>query len=144
MLKMLSLAGYLGMMGGLLSLLFLHALFSRSPIVIGLQIVALLLFLWSRITFGLRSYHVGANPTKGGLVTSGPYRFVRHPIYATFCLFTAAGAVAHLSWKTGVALGLIISSVLIRIFCEETLVKLDYPEYQQYMSRTWRMVPGLF
>src|SRR5678815_3541721 len=92
MLKMLSLAGYLGMMGGLLSLLFLHALFSRSPIVIGLQIVALLLFLWSRITFGLRSYHVGANPTKGGLVTSGPYRFVRHPIYATFCLFTAAGA----------------------------------------------------
>jgi protein-S-isoprenylcysteine O-methyltransferase Ste14 len=34
----------------------------------------------ARVTFGGRSFHVGANPTEGGLVTKGPYRFVRHPI----------------------------------------------------------------
>src|SRR5260221_2414300 len=118
------------MMSGLLLLLFLHALFSRSPIVIGWQLAALVLFCWSRISFGRRSYHVGANPTKGGLVTTGPYRVIRHPIYTTFCLFTAAGAAAHLSWKTGLALGLIAGSALIRIFCEESLVRLDYPEYR--------------
>jgi protein-S-isoprenylcysteine O-methyltransferase Ste14 len=42
-----------------------------------LQVLALLLFLWARITFGRRSYHVVADPTAGGLVTDGPYRFIR-------------------------------------------------------------------
>jgi protein-S-isoprenylcysteine O-methyltransferase Ste14 len=132
------------MMSGLLTLILLHALFSKWPLVIGVQAVALLIFLWSRITFGRRSYHVGANPTKGGLVMTGPYRVIRHPIYAAFCLFTAAGTVAHLSWKTGLALALIFVSALIRIYSEETLVSIEYPEYQEYVSRTWRMVPGLF
>ena len=144
MLRFLSLAAYLGMMSGLLWLVVLHALFSRWPIVIGLQCGAALLFLWARITFGRRSYHVGANPTQGGLVTAGPYRYIRHPIYAAFCLFTGAGAAAHLSWITGLAFALILGSALIRIFCEEKLVSSQYPEYRQYAAKTWRMIPGIF
>src|SRR6185295_4372965 len=48
-LKALSLAGYLGMMGGLLILIFVRGIFSPSPIIIVLQIAAVLLFLWARI-----------------------------------------------------------------------------------------------
>ncbi len=44
MLRALSLMGYVGMMSGLLALVWLHSLFSSSPIVIALQISALLLF----------------------------------------------------------------------------------------------------
>src|SRR2546421_9689631 len=97
MLKTLSIVGYAGMVGGLLGLLAARSLFSSSPLVISVQVLALLLFLWARITFGRRSYHVAADPTEGGLVTGGPYRYIRHPIYAAFCLFTSAGAVAHWS-----------------------------------------------
>jgi len=43
--------------------------------------------LWARLTFGGRSFHAGANPTAGGVVTTGPYRFVRHPIYAAILYF---------------------------------------------------------
>ena len=144
MMKTLSLAGYLGMMAGLLILIFGRGLFSASPVVIAVQAGALLLFLWARITFGRRSFHLAANPTEGGLVTTGPYRRIRHPIYTALCLFTGAGTAAHLSWKTGLAFGLILGFALVRIFCEEILVSQRYPEYQQYASRTWRMVPGIF
>jgi protein-S-isoprenylcysteine O-methyltransferase Ste14 len=143
-LKALSLVGYLGMMSGLLGLLWLHSLFSSSPIVIALQISALLLFFWARITFGRRSFHLAANPTEGGLVDTGPYRYIRHPIYTALCLFTGAGAAAHLSWKTEFAFGLILGFALLRIFCEESLVTKRYPEYTEYAGRTWRMVPGVF
>jgi len=85
MLKNLSIIGYVGMIAGLLGLLAMRNLFSSSPLIISVQVVAFLLFLWARITFGRRSYHVVANPTDGGLVTSGPYRYVRHPIYAAMC-----------------------------------------------------------
>ncbi len=144
MLKTLSLAGYLGMIGGLLGLLITRKLFSASPFVIALQVAAFLLFVWARVTFGRRSYHVVANPTEGGLVTGGPYRYIRHPIYATFCLFTLAGAAAHWSWISGVCGGLILSGAIMRIICEEALVGARYPEYARYKTVTWRMLPYVY
>ena len=69
--------------------------------------VAFLLILWARVTFGRRSFHVVANPTEGGLVTSGPYRYIRHPIYAAICLFTWVGVAAHWSWSSALCGGLI-------------------------------------
>jgi len=143
-LRVLSLAGYFAMVGGLAALVWLRAIFSTCAPVILLQAAALALFLWARITFGRRSYHLGADPTAGGLVTTGPYRHIRHPIYAAFCLFTEAGVMAHWSLKTGLLGGLILASALVRIFCEESLVSARYPEYAEYRTRTWRMVPYLF
>lgn len=59
------------------------------------QVVAAALMLWARFTFGGRSFRAGANPTEGGLVTTGPYRFVRHPIYTAVLLFLWAGVASH-------------------------------------------------
>src|SRR5258706_14047048 len=117
MLKALSLIGCVGMLGGLLGLLLTRSLFSSSPIVIALQVLALLLFLWARITFGRRSFHVVADPTAGGLVTDGPYRFIRHPIYAAFCLFISAGVAAHYwSWSGGFCGGLFLVLAVVEMF----------------------------
>src|SRR5258705_4346462 len=117
MLKTLSIIGYAGMISGLLGLLAMRTLFSSSPLVISLQVLALLLFLWARVTFGRRSYHVVADPTAGGLVTDGPYRYIRHPICAAFCLFTSAGVAAHYwSWSAGLCGGLILGSAVMRSF----------------------------
>ena len=55
------------MISGLLGLLVTQHLFSSIALVISLQAVAVLLLLWARITFGLRSFHVVADPTEGGL-----------------------------------------------------------------------------
>jgi protein-S-isoprenylcysteine O-methyltransferase Ste14 len=142
--KAVSLIGYLGMMAGLLGLVFSGSLFSLSPFVLAAQAAAVLLFIWARITFGRRSFHLAANPTEGGLVTWGPYRLIRHPIYTALCLFTLAGVLAHWSWRAGLSEGLILGCALIRIFCEEALVTARYPEYGPYAARTWRMIPHVF
>jgi protein-S-isoprenylcysteine O-methyltransferase Ste14 len=141
MLKTLSIVGYTGMIGGLLTS---RTLFSSSLLVISVQVLAFLLFLWARVTFGRRSYHVVADPTAGGLVTGGPYRYIRHPIYAAFCLFTSAGVAAHWSWSAGLCGGLVLGSAVLRIFCEESLVRARYPEYAQYSVTTWRMIPYVY
>src|SRR6476661_7076108 len=110
MLRTLSIIGYTGMIGGLLGLLVSRNLFSSSVLVISLQILALGLLLWARVTFGRRSYHLGADPTAGGLVTGGPYRYIRHPIYAAMCAFTSAGVAGHWSWSSGLFGGLVLAS----------------------------------
>ncbi len=132
------------MVAGLLLLIATHQLFSVSPVAILLQGGALLLMIWARITFGRRSFHLAANPTEGGLVTTGPYRFIRHPIYAGVCLFTGVGVVAHWSWFALLPGAVVLAGTVIRVLCEEQLVQRRYPEYSQYASKTWRLVPFVF
>lgn len=142
--KGLSILGYLGMAGALVAQFATGNLFSRSPLVIAIQVAAGLLLVWARVTFGRRSFHVLANPTEGGLVTSGPYRYIRHPIYAAIVVLTGAGAAAHLSWLSGALCVFVLGCALLRIFCEEALVTARYPEYREYAARTWRMLPYVF
>jgi len=144
MLKALSIIGYLGMAGGFLGLLTTKSLFSSSPVVIVLQILGLLLLVWARVTFGRRSLHFAANPTDGGLVTTGPYRFIRHPIYTAFCVFVGTGAAAHWSGTTAWLAGSVFIGALVRLWCEEKLVTARYPEYRAYAARSWRMIPYVF
>ncbi len=144
MLKTLSTIGFLGMAGGILGLIALRSLFSPSPLVIVPQAGAVLLMLWARMTFGRRSYHFAANPTEGGLVTTGPYRYIRHPIYGSACLFTVAGAAAHGSWPAAVLCGVVLAGALVRLRCEEVLLVARYPEYAAYAASTWRMIPYVF
>lgn len=115
-----------------------------GPVTIAVQVLAALLMIWARITFGLRSFHAAANPTAGGLVTSGPYRYVRHPIYAAILLFFAAAIAAHPSWINA-GLGLVIfTTLLVRMLTEERLVTERYPEYAEYARHTKRVLPGVF
>lgn len=125
-------------------LVYTRSLLARGPVAIGLQVAAVLLMVWARIAFGLRSFHYAANPTEGGLVTTGPYRFLRHPIYAAILLFLWAGIATNLS-PVSVALGLVATAMLsLRMVFEESLVRQRYPEYAEYASRTKRVVPFLF
>jgi protein-S-isoprenylcysteine O-methyltransferase Ste14 len=144
MLKFLSIIGYVGMAGGIITLIATGNLLSVSPLVIAVQVVGVALLLWARLVFRRRSFHLAANPTEGGLVTSGPYRYIRHPIYTAVCVFSGAGAVAHWSWAGALLGGLVVGSALLRVFCEEVLVTARYPEYRQYAATTWRMIPYLF
>jgi protein-S-isoprenylcysteine O-methyltransferase Ste14 len=139
--KLLSILGLLLMVAGLCGLLLTNSLFSLNPVVIAVQAAAVILMVWARITFGMRSFHASANPTEGGLVTTGPYAFIRHPIYTAVCLFIFAGGLAHLSWMNAIFPFITLMGSLIRMLIEERLVVRKYPEYAAYSARTKRMIP---
>ena len=144
MLKVISILGLVVMIGALVGLYEIGVLFTAQPIAIALQLMAVALMVWARVTFGRRSFHAAANPTAGGLVTTGPYRIIRHPIYTAACLFGWGPIVVHSSLAS-VALGiLLLLGALMRMICEEQLVKQKYPEYVEYAKVTKRMVPFLF
>jgi protein-S-isoprenylcysteine O-methyltransferase Ste14 len=144
MLKGLSIIGYVGMIGGAFGLVAAKCLFSSSPIVIAVQAGSSVLLIWARLAFGRRSFHAAGNPTEGGLVTSGPYRYIRHAIYTAFTMFCGAGVIAHWCWVSGLLGALVLGCALLRVFCEEFMVTVKYPEYRQYAAVTWRMIPYIF
>jgi protein-S-isoprenylcysteine O-methyltransferase Ste14 len=142
--RTVSLAAMLLMAIALVGLLVRGAFFSPHPVAIIAEVAAVALMVWARLTFGRRSFRAEANPSPGGLVTSGPYRYIRHPIYTAACLFGWAGILAHWS-LVNVLLGvLLIVGAVARMLCEERLIIELYPEYRAYALTTKRMVPCIF
>jgi protein-S-isoprenylcysteine O-methyltransferase Ste14 len=79
-----------------------------------------------------------------GLVTHGPYRFVRHPLYVVEELAAIAGFVEAFSLAAGLLLALQIAFQIRRILNEEAVLAANFPDYARYKARTARAVPGLW
>jgi protein-S-isoprenylcysteine O-methyltransferase Ste14 len=136
-----SILGYAVAVAGLGALIFRRELFAGHPALVAVQLLALLLMIWARVTFGRRSFHLAANPTAGGIVTTGPYRYWRHPIYAAIIFFVWAGVVAHPRPST-VLIGLAVTGGLCtRMLIEEQMMRQQYPTYGDYAARTSRLIP---
>lgn len=123
------------------ALLVRGAFFARGVGPAAVQIGGLALMIWARATFGMRSFHGTARPTEGGLVTTGPYRFLRHPIYAAILVVLWAGVLTHGGTVNLVLAGIVTVATVVRMIAEERLVTMVYPEYAEYARRTKRLVP---
>jgi protein-S-isoprenylcysteine O-methyltransferase Ste14 len=136
-----SIVAFALMVAGVAVIVFRNAIFATRPLTIAVQIAAALLMVYARVTFGRRSFHAAANPTAGGLVTSGPYAVLRHPIYAAVLYFTWAAIADHPSWISVGGGALITAGALVRMRLEEQMLVVRYPEYRDYMRRTRRVIP---
>jgi hypothetical protein len=101
----------------------------------------LLVVIVGKVTLG-RSF--GLMPANRGIVCTGIYSWLRHPIYAGYLVTHAAFLVAHPSaWNIALV---VVSDValLVRSLYEERTLARD-SEYASYMTRVrWRVVPGAF
>lgn len=83
---------------------------------------------------------------KHSLVTAGPYRFVRHPMYSAFFLWAVAQALLLPNWVAGPA-GLIGFGTLFafRVGREERLMLETFgDQYREYMRQTARIIPWIY
>jgi protein-S-isoprenylcysteine O-methyltransferase Ste14 len=139
--RTLSVLAFAAMVAGIAGLFVARALFATHPVAIAVQVAAFLLMIAARITFGRRSFHAAANPTEGGLVTSGPYGWIRHPIYAAVIYFVWAGALSHASWPAAGWALVITAGAVARMLIEERMLTARYPDYAAYRARVRRIVP---
>ena len=79
------------------------------------------------------------------VVTSGPYRYVRHPMYAAIFLMWPGVALELGSWWALIPAVVIVSVFAIRTALEDRTLQAGLPGYAEYAQRVrYRLVPGIW
>jgi protein-S-isoprenylcysteine O-methyltransferase Ste14 len=102
-------------------------------------------FFWSHRTLGRNWSGILEIRQGHSLVTDGPYRFVRHPMYTAILLVGMGVSLLSANWLVSVPyLGAFCAIIFIRIPSEEAMMLEQFGDaYRNYMQRTGRLVPRL-
>ena len=118
------------------------------PLLVGVGSLAVGLWLFSRshadlgtnwsITLEVREKHQ--------LVTHGIYRTVRHPMYSALLLYSLGQALVIPNWIAGPSYGVAMALLFaFRLGPEERMMLQEFgKDYEAYMRRTKRLIPGVW
>ena len=102
------------------------------------------LYRWGAAALGPALSPLVTPVAHGQLVTRGPYRLVRHPMYlGQLCIAFGAPLTLGCRWALAVSLAAAIVLV-VRIRMEEDVLSQTYADYGTYRARSKRLVPFVF
>lgn len=78
------------------------------------------------------------------LVTSGPYRWVRHPMYLSLLLLMLGVGLYNGQWINYLGLALLWTALVGKMAREESYLVTAFPAYAAYASRTRRILPLVY
>ena len=79
------------------------------------------------------------------VVTTGPYRFVRHPGYASAVVMVPCSGLALGSWLSLLPSALALVALVVRTRFEERVLREGLPGYDEYTHRVhYRLLPGVW
>jgi len=107
-------------------------------------LAGLVLTIWARRTIGENWSASVTLKADHELIQTGPYRFVRHPIYTGFLLLALGAAIIPFRTRSFAGVTLIFAGFWFKLRQEEALMTETFPdEYPRYKSRVKALVPWI-
>ena len=78
------------------------------------------------------------------LVTTGPYRWIRHPMYTSLLLFMAGIALYRHAWPNYLGMALLVVAIFGKMQREEGHLHDKFADYADYVKRTHRLFPKIY
>ena len=113
-----------------------------SALATTLVAAAIAMGLWALTANRPGNFNIRPEPKPGGrLVTSGPYRYVRHPMYLAVLLGMLGFCAGYATPWRWVALAALVIVLAIKAGVEERAMAARHPDYAGYARGTKRIVP---
>ncbi|MFT4728086.1 MAG: protein-S-isoprenylcysteine O-methyltransferase Ste14 [Granulosicoccus sp.] len=101
--------------------------------------------IWALISMPRGTFRVMPEPAATAQLTqSGPYRWLRHPMYSAVLLAALGAAISHATFGHSLIFLALIVVLLLKIHREEQYLLATYNEYADYTTRTKALIPFIY
>ena len=95
--------------------------------------------VWAIVVMQNSKINIAPVPRENAhLVTSGPYRLIRHPMYMAIILTLTPLIITHYDPTRAIILGVLYVNLIFKLLFEEGLLKEYFKGYEDYMKKSWR------
>ena len=117
-------------------------LFAANHLLLVAETAGIVLGVWSLAVMGRKNLNIAPTVRDDAqLNIKGPYRFIRHPMYASV-LLTIWTVIIDQFTMLRLIVGLILTAdLMIKMVYEEGILKRHFRDYAAYMERTKRIIP---
>ncbi len=131
----------------------LDARWNWSAVPYALQILAAVLFVlsmvliyWTMVSNPYLTTFVRIQDERGHqTVSTGPYRYVRHPMYASMVVYQPCTALILGSWWALLPAALVLIAMVVRTVLEDGTLQAELPGYRDYVQQVrYRLIPGIW
>ncbi|WP_130537848.1 methyltransferase family protein [Thiomicrorhabdus indica] len=117
----------------------------ENSLSIFIHLLGIALGLWAVKTMHLGHFNIVPDPLPHlNLVSTGPYRYIRHPMYASILIFFLPAVIFHNNWIVWASYGCLSLTLLLKLIYEEKLISAQCPDYDEYKQHTDRLIPMIF
>ncbi|MBI9034720.1 MAG: isoprenylcysteine carboxylmethyltransferase family protein [Bacteroidales bacterium] len=112
---------------------------------LAIEFIGLFIGFWAVQAMGWRQVSIKPLVREGGqLITNGPYKYIRHPMYTAVLTTLTPLVLDYFSWyRLGMIIALLIT-LCIKCRFEENRLLEAYPGYEDYMKQTRRIIPFVY
>ncbi|MGZ9222696.1 MAG: methyltransferase family protein [Anaerolineales bacterium] len=120
-------------------------IFPGNKLLLAVEFLGLALGSWAVFVMGIGNFNVTPDPLKSSrLVTRGPYRFIRHPMYLALLLVTLPLVATKFSvLRLAIWLVLFIDLV-VKLNYEEGILMTRLEGYRDYKQRSYHLIPFIY
>jgi protein-S-isoprenylcysteine O-methyltransferase Ste14 len=131
----------------LIALLYLYRsnLISSNIFFKIIQIIGFIIAVWALIEMRKSKINIAPTPRKNSLlIKSGPYKFIRHPMYLSLILSITPIIISYYNQIAIIIFFVFIINLFLKMLFEESLLKEHFKDYSSYMNDSWRLFPFIF
>ena len=129
----------------LLAYLIVTGALAQGFVLLVIQGLGIAVALWGVLAMRIGNFNIQPEVRASTLVQSGPYRWIRNPMYLGILLFFGSSVITHFSALRVISLVLLTIVLLLKIAREETLLERHFGvNYHAYKAKTKKLIPFLF